>query len=386
MKNILITSYYEIKNYFMKNDKKIKSRSYKHYFSKFERTIKNVEIKNPPDYMFIYVENEKHKISIEKIMIKKKIKVKYKIIVKEISEEALEIKKYIASNCNRKVEKRKLPENVAKNLITVWCNKISLLKYTNELLKEQINLNNCILTWCDFGKFVSNKYYITFNEKAIVSENRVTRIPENFDLKLAPLFGCSVTTGFGVINNDAELKIGQSIVVFGLGGVGLNIVQAAQMVSAYPIIGVDLHKTKLDLGLKFGLSHAITGNSDLLYEEIFDISGSNGADVVVDTTGISNVIEMSYELTHPDGKTILVGVPSNPVSIFTLPLHFNKVFTGSHGGNAMPSIDIPRYIRLINAGKMELDGLVTNEFPLEKINEALELFRSGTAGKIIIKT
>ncbi|MBM79179.1 MAG: dehydrogenase [Planctomycetaceae bacterium] len=236
------------------------------------------------------------------------------------------------------------------------------------------------------GKIINAGWVTTFNEKAIVSENRVTRIPENFDLKLAPLFGCSVTTGFGVINNDAELKIGQSIVVFGLGGVGLNIVQAAQMVSAYPIIGIDLHKTKLDLGLKFGLSHAITGNSDLLYEEVFDISGANGADVVVDTTGISSVIEMSYELTHPDGKTILVGVPSNPVSIFTLPLHFNKVFTGSHGGNAMPSIDIPRYIRLINAGKMELDGLVTNEFPLEKINEALELFRSGTAGKIIIKT
>ena len=87
----------------------------------------------------------------------------------------MEIKKYIASNCNRKVEKRKLPENVAKNLITVWCNKISLLKYTNELLKEQINLNNCILTWCDFGKFVSNKYYITFNEKAIKNVSIVMR-------------------------------------------------------------------------------------------------------------------------------------------------------------------------------------------------------------------
>ena len=84
--------------------------------------------------------------------------------------EALEIKKYIASDCNRKLSISKLPENVAKDLITVWCNKISLLKYTNELLKEQFNINNCILTWCDFGKFIYNnifKYYTTFNKEVI---------------------------------------------------------------------------------------------------------------------------------------------------------------------------------------------------------------------------
>jgi len=82
----------------------------------------------------------------------------------------------------------------------------------------------------------------TFNEQAIVSENRLTVIPDNFDMRIAPLFGCAVTTSFGVVNNDAQIKVGQSVVIFGIGGVGLNIVQAEAMVSANPIVGVDLHE------------------------------------------------------------------------------------------------------------------------------------------------
>ena len=90
------------------------------------------------------------------------------------------------------------------------------------------------------GKKVNAGWVTTFNEKAIVSENRVTVIPKDFDMRLAPLFGCAVTTAMGVINNDAQVKIGQSVVVFGVGGVGLNIVQAAAMVSANPIVAIDL--------------------------------------------------------------------------------------------------------------------------------------------------
>ena len=109
--------------------------------------------------------------------------------------------------------------------------------------------------------------------------------------------------------------------------------------------------------------------------------------MVIETTGNSRVIEQAYELTHPDGKTILVGVPKkgDNISIYSLPLHFNKVLAGSHGGDAVPDLEIPRYIRLIESGKMTLDGLITHEFSLEKINEALNLFRSGEAGKIVIR-
>lgn len=234
---------------------------------------------------------------------------------------------------------------------------------------------------------VNAGWVTTFNEYAVVSENRLTSIEKDFDLKLATLFGCAVTTAMGVINNDAQVKIGQSVVVFGLGGIGLNIAQAAGMVSAHPIVGIDLHDTKLEMARRFGATHCFNSSKTPdLRGEIQRIVGQDGADVVIDTTGNSRVIELAYELTHPDGKTILVGVPKkgDNVSVYTLPLHFKKVLTGSHGGSAEPQIDIPRYIRLYNAGKMKLDGLITQEFSLDKINEAIEVVRSGEAGRVLL--
>lgn len=237
------------------------------------------------------------------------------------------------------------------------------------------------------GRKVNAGWVTTFNDYAIVSENRLTVIPNDFNLKLAPLFGCAVTTAMGVINKDANVKIGQSVVVFGVGGVGLNITQAAEMVSAYPIIAIDLHDSKLEMVKRFGATHCFNSNTHKdLGAEIRKIVGKDGANVVVDTTGNPRVIEMAYELTHPDGKTILVGVPrkGNNISIYSLPLHFKKVLTGSHGGSTEPQIEIPRYIQLYNAGILKLDGLITHEFNLSEINKAIELLKSGKAGRILI--
>jgi len=236
------------------------------------------------------------------------------------------------------------------------------------------------------GKQVNAGWVTTFNEQAIISENRLTVIPKDFDMRIAPLFGCAVTTAFGVVNNDAQIKVGQSVVIFGIGGVGLNIAQAASMVSAHPVIGVDLLEHKLEMGKKFGLTHPVVGGQENVNDTIRDIVGAQGADVVIETTGNSRVIEQAYELTHPDGKTILVGVPNkgDNISIYSLPLHFNKILTGSHGGDAIPDLEIPRYIRLMEANKMSLDGLITHEFSLDEVNEALNLFRSGEAGRILI--
>ena len=235
------------------------------------------------------------------------------------------------------------------------------------------------------GKQVNAGWITTFNEKAIVSENRLTVIPKDFDMRTAALFGCAVTTGFGVVNNDAKIKIGQSVLIFGVGGLGLNIAYASSMVSAYPIVGIDLHEHKIDLGKKFGLTHGITIKSNNLEKEIYNIIGMKGADVVIETTGIAKVIEQAYQLTASDGKTILVGVPREKISIYSLPLFFDKKLTGSHGGSSNPDSDIPRYIRLINNNKMSLKNLITHEFNLTEINNAIDLFRSGKAGRIIIK-
>jgi S-(hydroxymethyl)glutathione dehydrogenase / alcohol dehydrogenase len=238
--------------------------------------------------------------------------------------------------------------------------------------------------WGD--KIVNAGWVTTFNDEAIISENRLTVIPKDFDLRLAPLFGCAVTTAFGVINNDAKVKVGQSVVIFGVGGVGLNIAQAASMVSAHPVIGVDLIKNKLTMGSDFGLTHGYIGTDENLNKKILDIVGPDGADVVIETTGNARVIEQAYQLTNKNGKTILVGVPrkGDDISIYSLPLHFDKILRGSHGGDSVPDVDIPRFINLINSGKMTLDGLVSDEFPLSEINQALNLFRTGESGRIII--
>ena len=111
------------------------------------------------------------------------------------------------------------------------------------------------------NKRINAGWVTTFNEKTIVSENRVTKIPKNFDLKIAALFGCSVTSGFGAVNNDAKVKIGQSVLILGLGGMGLNIAYASSLVSAYPIIGIDVHKNKLKNSKNFGVTHGILNNN-----------------------------------------------------------------------------------------------------------------------------
>src|SRR5262249_20663757 len=114
------------------------------------------------------------------------------------------------------------------------------------------------------------------------------------------------------------------------------------------------------------------------------IVGDKGPDKVLETTGVKGVIEMAYELTHADGTCVLVGVPNEKVSIYTLPIHFNKVLTGSHGGDAKPHIDIPRIIRLVQAGRLSFDGIITHEFALDDINPALDLVRSGKAGRVLL--
>ncbi len=239
------------------------------------------------------------------------------------------------------------------------------------------------------GRKVNAGWVTTFNEYAVVSENRLTTIPKDFNLKLATLFGCAVTTAMGVVNNDAHVKVGQSVVIFGVGGAGLCIAQAADMVSAHPIIAVDLHDSKLDMAKRFGATHCLNSKKTAdLRTKIREILDQDGGDIVIDTTGNARVIELAYELTHPDGKTILVGVPrkGDNISIYSLPLHFKKVLTGSHGGSAEPHVEIPRYIRLYQAGRLKLGGLITHEFNLDQINEAIDVVRTGKAGRCVIKT
>ena len=271
-------------------------------------------------------------------------------------------------------------EKIGEGVTTVKAGDLVVLHW-----RKSSGIESVIPKYSWKGKKLNAGRITTFNEKAIVSENRLTAIPSDFDMRTASLFGCAVTSGFGIVNNDAKVKIGQSILIFGVGGIGLNVVQASSMVSAYPILGIDIHKKKIEMGKNFGLTHGLTTDSKNLKKEIYNIIGEKGADITVDTTGDTKVIEQAYELTVSDGKTILAGVPKNKITIYSLPLHFKKILKGSHGGDSIPDIEIPRYIRLINKKKMTLDNMITNEFKLTEINKAIDLLRSGKAGRIVIK-
>ena len=222
--------------------------------------------------------------------------------------------------------------------------------------------------------FVGAGQVATFATHSVVSENRLTPISDDFDLSTAALMGCAVTTGLGLINNEAKLKIGQSIAVIGCGGVGLNVIQGAALVGGNPIFGFDKNRDKMDMALESGATKV--GNT------------SDRFDVVVETTGIPALIEMAFKLTAPGGKCIMVGQPPHGVEVeFN---NFSDNFTGktlmdSQGGLTEPHIDIPRYLEMYRKGKLKLDNLITHTFPFSEINMAIKYAKVGDAGKVMVE-
>lgn len=234
---------------------------------------------------------------------------------------------------------------------------------------------------------VNAGWVTTFNEMAVVSENRVTAVPHDFDVEQGALLGCAVTTALGTLNNDARLRIGESIAIFGAGGVGLSMVQGAAMVSAYPIIVLDLHDNRLELARELGATHIINSGRQDPEAEIRRIVGEEGVDVAVDNTGLPEVIELAYQVTGPHGRTLLVGVMTKGQSarIYTYPLHFDKKIIGSSGGHTRPELDIPRYVRLCQTGRLSLKPLIGKKYKLNEINEAISDMKKGIiAGRCMI--
>ncbi len=224
----------------------------------------------------------------------------------------------------------------------------------------------------------------TFNEYVVVSENRLTIIPNDLQFDIASLFGCSITTGLGIIENDAQLKPSQSIAVIGCGGVGLSVIQGAKIAEASVIGAADIRNEKLNMAARFGAANCIVN----LMDNPQGIESLKGFDVIVDTTGQPKLIAEAYNLLAPGGKMIMAGVPkfgedlvlSNISSAFT-----GKQLIASQGGQCKPNEDIPRYLKLHQEGKLDLDSLITHRFPLQEINKAIEIMKSGKAGRVILK-
>lgn len=235
---------------------------------------------------------------------------------------------------------------------------------------------------------VNAGWVTTFNEHAVVSENRLTVVPAGFDVDAAALFGCAVTTAFGVVTTNARVAIGQSVAVFGAGGIGLNIIQGAALAGANPIIAIDLFDNRLELARLLGATHTINSRRADPAAEIARIVGSGGVDVAIDNTGNVDVIGLASRLTNARGRTVLVGVPAKgaTAAISTLPLHFEQRLVGSHGGECHPEFDIPRYVRLVEDGRLSLAAVVGRRYALDEINAAIDDMTSGRlAGRAIIR-
>jgi Zn-dependent alcohol dehydrogenase len=226
-----------------------------------------------------------------------------------------------------------------------------------------------------------------FQEKTIISENHLLQIPNDFSLESASLYGCTAVTGFGAVAHDARVNIGQSVIIFGAGTTGLCAALGAKLASAYPIIVVDIFDNKLEMARQFGATHVINSTKPGYYDEILNLTGINGADISIETTGSSRVIETSYQITASWGTTLLVGVPpiDATTTFDTLPLHYNKKIIGFSKECVNPDRNIPDYIRAQSAGLFDLQPLITGRFDLDHINDAIEIVRSGKAGCCLIR-
>lgn len=225
----------------------------------------------------------------------------------------------------------------------------------------------------------------TFSTHSIISENRLTPVPEDTPDELCCLLGCSLSTALGVIENEADVKFGESVLIIGCGGLGLNLILAAKLRQAGLIVAIEKNSEKRKLAWKMGASQFFTLDGEVSDSEL----ANSQFDVVIDTTGDPDRISHGIDLLRGGGRFVMVGQPG-PGKDVVIP-NAKRMFDGAgktimatQGGRFSPSTDIPRYIAMWRAGRLNLDGLISHRLPLSKINEGLDLVRAGQAGRILI--
>ena len=238
------------------------------------------------------------------------------------------------------------------------------------------------------GEPLNAGWVTTLNKHSIVSENRVTKIPTaNYDKNVIPLLGCALTTALGVLENDARIGFRDSLLIFGGGGVGLLLIKIARLFGVKDITVVDIHDEKLQKARELGASNTLKFNNKVdALTKLSELFGVEFPTVAIDTTGQTDAIEICYEISSPDARVILVGVPKKGMnaSLYTLPLHFGKLIKGSEGGQSKPQNDIPLLLQLISEGQLGFDDYPTHSFPLTGINDAIAQLKSGTTGRMIM--
>jgi S-(hydroxymethyl)glutathione dehydrogenase/alcohol dehydrogenase len=227
----------------------------------------------------------------------------------------------------------------------------------------------------------------TFANFTVLPEIAVAKIRDDAPFEKVCLIGCGVTTGIGAVINTAKVEPGSNVAVFGLGGIGLNVIQGARLVGANQIIGIDLNPDKRDLAEKFGMTHFINPNDvDDVVAAIIDLT-DGGADYSFECIGNVNVMRQALECCHKGwGESIIIGVAGAGQEIRTRPFQLvtGRVWRGTAFGGAKGRRDVPKIVDWYMDGKIDIDSLVSHVIPVNRINEAFDLMHTGEAIRTVV--
>ena len=224
-----------------------------------------------------------------------------------------------------------------------------------------------------------------FADHTVVSARSAVKVPNDLKPEIAALFGCAVMTGVGCVVNTAKVAAGESVVIFGLGGIGLAALLGAVAAGANPIVAVDVLPAKLELAKSLGATHIIPANDDTV-AKVREVT-QGGALHSIETVGSEKVLVQAYAATRRGGTTLTVGLPhpSKQFSISAVSLVTEeRTVKGSYMGSAVPSRDIPRFVSLYQAGRLPVDRLLSHTLKLDDINEGFDRLAKGEAVRQVV--
>ncbi len=229
----------------------------------------------------------------------------------------------------------------------------------------------------------------TFANYTVLPEIALAKIREDAPFDKVCYIGCGVTTGIGAVINTAKVEAGANVVVFGLGGIGLNVVQGARMVGANMIVGVDLNPGREVLARKFGLTHFVNPREVAgdLVPYLVDLTGG-GADYSFECIGNVDVMRQALECCHRGwGVSVIIGVAGSGQEIATRPFQLvtGRVWKGTAFGGARGRTDVPKIVDWYMEGRINIDDLITHVLPLERINEGFDLMHSGDSIRSVVR-
>ena len=226
-----------------------------------------------------------------------------------------------------------------------------------------------------------------FADRAVVSRRSLVRVDPDLPFEEAALFGCAVLTGVGAVVNTAQVRAGQSVVVVGLGGVGLAAVMGALASGASPVVAVDLSEDKLALARAFGAVHAVNAADADAVDQVRALTGG-GADFAFEMAGVVRALDSAWRMTRRGGTTVTAGLPppeaALAVNVVSL-VGEERTLKGSYIGTCVPSRDIPRYIALYRQGRLPVDRLMSGAIALDDINAGFDRLADGAVVRLVVR-